>query len=210
MHEDNFGEINCNKILKEAELLKAETGCTRCMVVLDHIGKLRVPASVEKSGQLEAEKWQMEEALKIREWLAGDPVLAAVEIRKGKQGGKSDDPVSSEDIMGSSRRAYDADNILIWNRFSDALLYGNFGYADGQVFNLDTAWEDVDEKELKKPEVKRAIRNIRNTLENELSTVPGRITIDKVRDGGRKGIFDITVLFKQNRIIEGIHGENTF
>lgn len=190
-------------IKAEIEDLKRVTGRQRCMVIVDYLDVLPTPPGLERATTTEIEKVLCDNMLDLKEIIGEDnPVLAVSEMRKRK-GGEFNNEYHTEDMMGSARKGYASDADLLWNRYTDMALLANFEPL-GDFLHRHNKPLDVQEGALKKAEARESVAAIKAYL-NRRGLSLSRLHITKVRDGGTKGEIDLTVDYRRNRIVEGLH-----
>jgi len=198
---DRSFTYNSQTVLEEANRLREATGRERCMVILDFFQSF---PPIPGLSALDQDIAQVQRLLEIKDGLPeDDPCLVVSAVRKRDNKTVGDVCLTIDDVMGSSTIGYNCDNILLWNKFSNQMLFENFIIDGGAILALDKP-QDIDwDKERKKPDVQRAIREMRLWSDNNARSF-GHIEISKGRDGTTKGNFNATVKFKQNQIVEGL------
>jgi DNA primase len=177
--------------------LKQRTNCSRVVVIFDYADVMTAENDNEWEGT-ELDKQRVRLILDVRDAIGGDPVIAVTEARK-RDTKNARNKLTRDDIMGSARKSYSADSVILWNRFSDKQLvervmpnYNNTALME----RMGAPPTDANERE----EQVEIMRDIMTNMGIEF----GLLDIDKVRDGGTKGEIEITVHHRRNFITEGI------
>ncbi len=197
--------FNVQSVADEINYLKERTGRKRCMVIIDYLDV--VPGYEEQAGGNEniRQNYICDDMLSIKAIMGeDDPLIAITSVRKSEQK-RDQEFLTFDDVMGSSRRVYCSDIVVIWNRFSDRLLYENCDLSDPTFPVLpfhepqETEWEQVR----KKPEIRTQLRRANEHL-LRVGRGFSRLELVKVRDGMNKGAFNCTVNYRQNYIAESL------
>lgn len=186
-------------VLRHAAELQESTGCSRCVVVIDHLGLWDVPENVEKRGDIAAGKWVSSDMIALRDGLdkAGQmPVIGVTEVRKNIE-----DWYTRKDIIGTVRGPYNTETLLIWNRWTDDMLYQNLEFWGPDLHPRNPPLRSVSKADKGEPGYQLHIDGIKKEMAAHQVDF-GRLTIDKVRDGGTKGDLDIRIHWGKNNIIE--------
>lgn len=201
--ETRTNQVTGNLIIQEAIALKLKTGAKRVFIVGDYLDVLDPPVGYEEAHPLEQDKARVETVLNIRDTFGDDGAqIWASEARK-RDTKNAVARLSLNDIIGSTRKAYSASAVLLWNKFSNRDLFNNFDFnANGELFAMREGY-DVPDKDLDKSETKKAVAKIRVAMAN-LGVDFGVLEVAKVRDGGTKGEVPITVHYRRNLITEGL------
>lgn len=197
---DRWFRFSPEMVLEERRKLIQATGRQRCLTILDYFQSLPSPPGMSP---FDAEQANVDNLLEIKDGMEeDDPLLVVSAVNKGDS--KFEDaPITLKRIMGASKLPYSCDNILIWNRFSNQMLYENFIISRGAMVPMTEPEEVNWETERKKAEVKEAVRNMKLAMQRAGRSF-GAIEIAKGRDGTTKSQFNITMLYQQNRIVEGL------
>jgi hypothetical protein len=173
LDERNFPEPSLDKVLEELQDLKAHTGATRALVVVDDLAAWPAADDTARVGQLKS----------LRDALEGDPVVVVVEARRGMDGS-----MGYPDGVGTARGARTADVVLVLRSLTDPELAGALKATrerDGRV--------EVDPQKLS--EAKEALRGQGKAYV--------RLEVAKGRDGVQKTALDLTHWFRKSRFEEG-------
>ena len=95
-------EFTVDSVFHEVESLKAETGATQCLTIVDFLGIWPVDESKFKTDTM-VQKRQIEDLVEISHRCG--PTITVSEIRK-KQPGDESTEKESDDFMGSARSLY--------------------------------------------------------------------------------------------------------
>lgn len=121
LDKHNFPNPTVAKVRRLIEKIKSDTGCTRCVLLVDYLQRWPVPAEVmrELRSDNEIDKWRMAqmELLVTRE---DDPVLIISQKRKADDGGAFGELAG---IMGSATGSYTPDCALFMRKFTDEELW---------------------------------------------------------------------------------------
>ena len=197
------GFLNGKGMVRSSEILKERTGCHNCLGVLDMMELIPEPDGANMN-ERQVEKYQVKQC---REFVdSGNTLLSISEVRKPATKGAGW-AVGIEDVMGSARKAYGADIIILMNPLTDYEMakYLTLNGFDTEVWIRPTPNEELEEGELKKKEWKDKINKMRELLSNT-GKAYGSLEVAKVRDGGRKGRVYYTNYFMESRIVEGFVG----
>lgn len=195
--------INSAVILRAGAALQHKTGAKHCLYVCDFLEQLREPdGAVYNERQLE--KYQVGEAIKIRDAINGDPFVAISEVRKPPARGAGW-ATGMEDVMGSARKSYAADCVILINPLSDYEIHSLFDVSSfSDDYHLRDTVTELDESDMKKAEIKQKVEKIRK-IADEKAIAHGSFEVAKIRDGGRRGRVLFTHYFTQSRIEEGLY-----
>lgn len=191
-------ELTAEKIIKEADTLKRQTGCKRCIVAVDYLQIFPVPDEVANSRtDIGRDDYIVKEMKKVRYYLGDDPLLLISEVNKnsGAMGGKG-----LEKIKGSGRVPYSSDAVFFLNPLTDEELVKVCQFHNGvavPVGRYATAPE-VDKKSVAKTAA--AIRA--SLLEQGKDYV--ELYIGKIRDGGKRATILLTNNYELSRMESGI------
>jgi len=198
-HDEPKGFVfDTASVINEADALKAASKCNRVLVIADFMGIWPVDPEVYKTEMAQQQR-QVEDMILLRDAVAPlGAVVAVVELRK------SDGSVYTlQDVLGSSRIVYRADNCIILNPFNDEMLWRHFSHNNGYAYKIKVPHKEPL-KDLKKEENQDIVNQVRLSLD-KLGRSPLRIEVAKVRDGGRKGHVDVTTTWGTSSMQEGIH-----
>lgn len=214
LDQSNAPNITAERILIETNRLQEKTGCARSGIAIDMLPLLSVPDDIAMRyrSPIDREQWQMERCVWLRDKRNGDVVFAVDETRKGegRSGSKLNlsPPVTVDDVMGSSRKSYAADAILVYNQLNDADLYSYFVLPE-DMSGIATRAESIDfGKGDDTIELRRNIRRM-HVLMDDRGWNYGTLTVAKVRDAGRRDVIELTNWFKQSRFEEGFRDDAT-
>jgi DNA primase len=201
---DKHFVVSERTLINEIADLKQRTGRKRCMVVIDYLDVMPTPPGWENRDRNEIDKEMCNQLLNLKEALGeDDPLIVVTEVRKRDTKNRSA-LITLDDVMGSARKGYATDSVLIWNRYNEVMLYENLEIVEGHISGLIEPY-DITDAEAKKPETRRAIKELKRIMDRDGINL-GRLEIAKVRDGGNKATFDLTIHYRKNYIDEGING----
>lgn len=206
LDKKNMRTTSQDEIIAAAETLKQLTGCNHVNLIIDYVDIYEPPQDLESRLRTETQeqKWQMQEMLDIRDRLGGgDPVIAITEVRKGTGQDSINNPITPDDVMGSSRKAYAADALLIYNPLTAIDLYELYELTGGGIMRRARREEvDLSDKKVKRKQIIQTGDEIRRFM-NNLSIDLGIMDVVKTRDAGRRDRIELTNYFRQSRFIEG-------
>jgi len=196
-------EFTVDSVFHEVESLKAETGATQCLTIVDFLGIWPVDESKFKTDTM-VQKRQIEDLVEISHRCG--PTITVSEIRK-KQPGDESTEKESDDFMGSARSLYRADNLVAVYRFSDRMLVEHFESNMG-FLRTRASPKRIDTKTFKSDETREQIEEIRAEMD-KYAIFPLQLKVTKVRDGGKKGKINIMMFWEQSAAQEGLNFERT-
>jgi DNA primase catalytic core len=176
-------ELTVHKVLSMVDALKAETGCSRILVVVDYLQVWPMPDEIAlaKRTDIEHDKWRIGELKSLSEALGDDPVITISEARKPDRDGGWGDELT--DVMGSARGVYTPDAVFLYR------------------------------SAIQKNEITRLIKTKAQTINDELVEIISdhyskqfcdiqRLTLRKGRDGMTKGDIFIKFHYRKNTFEE--------
>jgi DNA primase catalytic core len=184
LDDENFPTPTAETILREVEKLKAKTGASKVLVVVDYLQLWPVPLEQAKAirTDLDRDKWQIGELKKLKNRMgAEDAVLVISEAKKEdwKEG------LGMGSVMGSARGTYTPDVVMVLQPLSSIEL----------VPEADMGSEQKRKKATEEGHAKRAeLAKNGRTLEH--------LEIVKGRDGVQRRAFDMTFHFRTLRFEE--------
>jgi hypothetical protein len=188
LDDKNFPAPTLEKVIDQANALKAATGMSRVIVLVDYLQVWPVPDTLSKTirSDLDADKWRIGQMKELRDALGGDPVLVISEARKPAD---SDEAWGGgmADVMGSARGTYTPDIVLLLRDISDEEL--------GARSSLGKEDKDKKAAQQRGREAREADANSGISRQ--------RLSIVKGRDGVRRGSFELRFLFHQSKYEEG-------
>ncbi len=123
--------VDARNVIQHIERLKEKTGCHRVFVAIDYLQVWPVSSSVNRSSELEIDKWRIGEMKKIRDAMNDDPVIVISEARKP---GSSKESWGGDlsDIMGSARGSYTPDVVMLFQEMTPTDLAKAYASRLGQ------------------------------------------------------------------------------
>lgn len=212
LDKTNQSSFSTDGILEADSRLKEETGCNRSMNVIDYLDVMDLPPDVlkERRTENEQQKWQMNQTLELRDRRNGDPVIAITEVRKGGRGEESDSPLTVDDVMGTARKAFAADAVMIYNPLTSigyAQWFEENAIAAGG-YNVRTEPDEIEITAKNRREIIKKGDKLKSICES-LGVNYAHINVPKVRDAGRRAVIPITNCFRQSRFLEGFQSYDT-
>ena len=200
---DRAWHFSVQSMIESIEFLRERTNRNRIMVIVDYLDV--VPGFREERDPLVRQELICDSMLDIRHALGPDnPLICIAAVRKAGNNGNERE-ITYDDVMGSAYRSYCSDIVVIWNKFSDRNLYEwcDLTHDFHPIITHHSPVECDWERARKDPEVRRQIRRAKEFL---LANGIGFSQLDlaKVRDGMNKGTFNLTVNYRQSKIMEGL------
>lgn len=190
-------------VIATANEVCERTGRARCAIIIDDFES--VPAHFDARTEMQRDGLLVRDFRKLRRLRpATDPTFVISTMRKAGNSIEAGQKKSPDDVKGNNEKIFRSDVVMVWNRFSEKMLYEKCGLGGARPVCILADPQECDWKKLRDdPEIKRQLREA-----DEYMTNGGfgfsRIDIVKVRDGMSKGAFDITVNYRRNQIIEGL------
>jgi len=177
LSEDSSPQLTADKIIQHVNELKKSTGCSKTIVIIDYLQVFPVADTEFKKifSENDMDRYRISQIKILRAKLRNDPLIVIAEARKPSSN-SSNWATSMADVLGSSRIAYACDAGILLNVISDEELKERTNNnAEGSV--------------------------IRDNLSRSGFSIL-RLTVDKGRDGMRKGDILLKYHFLENRFKE--------
>lgn len=176
LDDQNFPRPSVDEMVIQLEELKASSGATRGIILVDYLQVLPIPHEDSRdfgvASDAEADRWRIGAMKRLRD-LTGDAVLVISEARKPAPG--KGWAASMEDVEGSERNAYTPDMVFLLQTLTN----------DEMV----RQWRGSPEQAAKEME--------------QMGVVFLRMAIAKGRDGVSHEILDLTYWHRQSRFAGG-------
>ena len=185
--------------------VRQESGLKRVAIFIDYLDQLEVEGQ-EKMKDIYVDQERVQALLDWALLNPDDPILAITEVNKESQ--KDGDAVKSTGVMGTSRKIYAPDNVLIINPWTNEEImswtddcYG----GDLSTMRLRVLREPLEysDKEMRDKKFRKEADKRRQWLSNHDLSL-GSISVTKVRDGGRRCKVWYTNYFRCSRFTEGL------
>lgn len=186
-------------------LVKRESKCKAVSIWVDYLDQLEVEGQ-DKMKDIAVDQKRVQFLL---DWILLNPddtVNAITEVNKEstKEGG----PINSTGVMGTARKIYAPDNVIIINPMSnEELMSWTEDYVGGDIdsMKLRALHKALDwgDKETKERKFRLEAEKRRQWLANHDMSL-GSINLTKVRDGGRRAKVWYTNHFRMSRFKEGL------
>lgn len=197
----------CFDDVKDAvALVKKESGLKRVSIWVDYMDQLVVPEQ-DKMKDIAVDQERVQALLDWHLLNPNDPILSITEVNK--ESTKEGNPVTNAGVMGTSRKVYAPDNVLIINPLSNEELMSwteNFigGGPDNMRLKINHNHPvEYSDKEVKEKAFRVEAEHRRRWLA-DINQSLGTITVTKVRDGGRRCKVFYTNFFRCSRFEEGL------
>jgi hypothetical protein len=172
----NFPEPTVEGAMAWLAELKAVSGCTRALILVDYLQVFPLPQEVRQqrgiASDLDVDRWRIGAMKELRD-LSGEAVMVISEM--DKPAGKESWPLKLSGITGSARSIYTPDMVFLMQALSEEEcakeLGGNPNEARASLRRLGIAFN--------------------------------RLMIAKGRDGVTRGSMDITFFYRQARFAQG-------
>jgi len=183
---DDVGADLVRSAGRRADALRATSGASRAMTVVDYCQVMEVPEGVH---DLAADQWRIDALRRLRDRLDGDPVLAISEARKpsGRGGAWG---TTMADVMGSARLAYTPDLVALLRLAGDEHVLRRLGRA------VPGTSADLREQ----------AAEARMDLRTRGCALVG-LEIAKGRDGVTRRTIELTHYYRQSRLVPGTPDE---
>lgn len=205
LDKTNTKNFTTDGIVWRTEQLQEETDCERSINVIDYVDVYEVPKEVKSENRTEIEqaKWQMEQMIELRDRRNGDPVIAITEVRKGGGGSEANtSKLTVDDVMGTSRKVYASDAVLVYNPLTNVEYAENFSEGTGVCLPAVKAHEPLDATGKEKKKINEYGERVRDQF-RKLGMDFATINVPKVRDAGNRDTIPMTNFFRQSRFLEG-------
>ena len=205
LDKTNTKNFTTDGIVFRTEQLQAETDCSRSINVIDYVDVYDVPREIrsEHRTEIEQAKWQMEQMIELRDRRNGDPVIAITEVRKGGGGSEANtSKLTVDDVMGTSRKVYASDAVLVYNPLTNVEYAENFSEGTGVCLPAVKEYEPIDPTPKEKRKVNEYGERVRDQF-RKLGMDFATINVPKVRDAGNRDTIKMTNFFRQSRFLEG-------
>lgn len=198
--------VSFEDIKAAVKLVKKESGLKRVSIWVDYLDQL----VVEDQNKMKDIAVDQERVQALLDWHLlnpDDPVLAITEVNK--ESTKDGEPIRNSGVMGTSRKVYAPDNVLIINPLSNEEIMGwtdDFVGGDVDTMRLKIVGPrpvEYDDKEIKTKLFRQEAEKRRQWLSNHDMSL-GSVTVTKVRDGGRRCKVYYTNFFRCSRFSEGL------
>ncbi len=201
--DDDHFEWSPENVVALAEEHCERTGRKRCAIIIDDFES--IPAHFDARNEQHRDSLLVRDFRKLRRLRPKtEPTFVVSTIRKASNAVEREQ-YSSDDVKGNNEKVFRADVVMIWNRFSEKMLYERcvLGEAFRGVTPLEQPREVDWSKARNDPEIRKQLREAQDYMD---ATGFGfsRIEFTKVRDGMKKGRFDITVNYRRNQVLEGM------
>lgn len=172
----NFPEPTVEGALAWLAELKAVSGCTRALILVDYLQVFPLPQDVRQergiTSDLDVDRWRIGAMKELRD-LSGEAVLVISEM--DKPAGKESWPLRLSGITGSARSIYTPDMVFLMQSLNEEECALELGGNPNEA---------------------------RATLKR-LGMTFNRLVIAKGRDGVTRGSLDITFFYRQARFAQG-------
>lgn len=198
-------QISFDVVAPMVRKIKEVSGCSRVLIMVDYLDLIEVPGQ-EKMKDIYVDQQRIQALLDWRLLNEDDPIMAITEVNK--ESTKDGEPITSAGVMGSARKIYSPDNVLIINPFGNTELMewtDEFMGGDMSTMNVKirSSPSDINDGESRKKEFKKQAQARREWLAEKCLSF-GSITVTKVRDGGKRRKVLYTNYFDQSRFSEGL------
>ncbi len=198
--------VSFQDIEAAVRLVKKESGLKRVSIWVDYLDQL-VVKDQNKIKDIAVDQERVQALLDWHLLNPDDPILAITEVNK--ESTKDGGPISNSGVMGTSRKVYAPDNVLIINPLSNEELMGwtdDFVGGDIDSMRLKIVGNrpvEYTDKEVKEKKFKVEAEKRRQWLSNHDMSL-GSVTVTKVRDGGKRVKVWYTNFFRCSRFSEGL------
>lgn len=189
-------DLTAERVIREIDWIKRDTGCKRCVVVLDYAQLWPVPDTGRPLTDIQRDDYIVDELKKIRYHLGEDPFLVIYETNKTD--GYSGKNLSK--MKGSGRGAYGSDCVFFLNQLSDEDLLENFILHNGGIVPRA---KYSDEAPPTGRELQRQAEEIRAILKTRGYDYL-ELNISKGRDGTEKKRIFLTNYHKFSQVEQGL------
>jgi hypothetical protein len=198
-------QISWDIVAPMVRKIKEISGLSRVVIMVDYLDLLQVEGQ-DKMKDIYVDQQRIQALLDWRLLNDDDPILAITEVNK--ESTKEGEAIQSSGVMGSARKIYSPDNVLIINPFTntelmewtDEFMGGDLTTMNVKIRNFPN---DIPDGEVRKKAFKKAAQARREWLAAR-SLALGTITVTKVRDGGKRARVYYTNQFDQSRFSPGL------
>ena len=191
LDEGNCPEPTLESVFHEVQILKAKTGASKVLVIVDYLQLWPIPDLKNLRTDLDRDKWQIGQLKSLKNLLGPeDAVIGISEAAKVKW----DEEMTMGAVMGSARGVYSPDVVMILQPYTSADLMGP------EVPGDKTTGKKGDKDGERKEEAEAKLRAL---------AIKGRsplhLRIVKGRDGVTRGTHDLcflhrTLTFKETTV----------